>query len=188
MRPRAKRVISVKITRTKTEINGREKRGKDLDHGLKTSSSYASAKMIDISEKPVVRREAIAEGTIHLKRSTMALMAEGGVEKGDPIQIATLGAIQAVKSTPSSLLMCHPIPIESSSIEMTKGEDSITARATVVAFGKTGVEMEALNAVTNALLNIWDVVKKYEKDSNGQYPSTRITDIHVIRKKKAGSY
>jgi cyclic pyranopterin phosphate synthase len=145
-------------------------------------------KMIDISEKPVVRREAVAEGKINLKPSTMKLIEKGQVEKGDPIQIALIGAIQAVKSTSRDLMMCHPISIESTSIEFFKKKDSITARATVVAFAKTGVEMEALNAVSNALLNVWDVVKKYEKDSSGQYPSTEISGIRVIRKKKAGSY
>lgn len=144
--------------------------------------------MIDISNKSVVRREAIAEGAIELKRSTLILMKKGEIEKGDPIQIATIGAIQAVKSTPRVLIMCHPIPIESISVELFKAKDSITARATVIASSKTGVEMEALNAVTNALLNVWDVVKKYEKDSNGQYPKTKITNIHVVRKKKEGSY
>jgi cyclic pyranopterin phosphate synthase len=145
-------------------------------------------KMIDISEKPVVRREAVAEGKINLKPTTMKLIEKGKVEKGDPIQIALIGAIQAVKSTSRNLMMCHPISVESTSIEFFKKEDSITARATVVAFAKTGVEMEALNAVANALLNVWDVVKKYEKDSSGQYPSTEISGIRVIRKKKAGSY
>ena len=144
--------------------------------------------MIDISNKSVVRREAIAEGTIELNRSTLALIKKGEIEKGDPIQIATIGAIQAVKSTPRVLIMCHPIPIENISVEMFKTENSITARATVVASSKTGVEMEALNAVTNALLNVWDVVKKYEKNANGQYPKTKITNIHVVRKKKQGSY
>ncbi len=144
--------------------------------------------MIDISNKSVVRREAIAEGTIELKRSTLVLIKKGEIEKGDPIQIATTGAIQAVKSTPRVLVMCHPIPIESISVELFKAKNSITARATVVASSKTGVEMEALNSVTNALLNVWDVVKKYEKDSKGQYPKTKITNIHVVRKKKEGSY
>jgi cyclic pyranopterin phosphate synthase len=144
--------------------------------------------MIDISNKSTVRREAVAEGTIKLKRSTMELVKKGEIEKGDPVQIATIGAIQAVKNTPDVLMMCHPIPIESVSVELFKSEDSITARAKVIATSKTGVEMEALNAVSNALLNVWDVVKKYEKDSNGQYPETRISNIHVVKKKKEGSY
>lgn len=153
------------------------------------SKSLASvAKMVDISAKAVVRREAIAEGTIWLKPSTMKLISEGRIEKGDPLQISSVGAIQSVKSTPQNLMMCHPIPIESSSVEFETGPDSITAKVKVVAFSKTGVEMEALNAVAGALLNIWDVVKKYEKDSRGQYPETRISDIRVLSKKKEGAY
>jgi len=141
-------------------------------------------KMIDISEKPVIRREATAEGMIILRKSTMKRIEEGKIEKGNPIQIASVGAIQAVKSTPHSLMMCHPIPIESSSVEFTKKTDSITVRVNVVARSKTGVEMEALNAVACALLNIWDVVKKYEKDANGQYHEARIEGIHVVEKIK----
>jgi cyclic pyranopterin phosphate synthase len=140
--------------------------------------------MIDISEKPVIRREATAEGKIILGKETIARINEGRIEKGDAIQIASVGAIQAVKSTPSSLMMCHPIPIESSSVEFKIGSDSITASVIVVARSRTGVEMEALNAVANALLNIWDVVKKYEKDELGQYPNARIEGIHVVKKIK----
>ncbi|MDG6997627.1 MAG: cyclic pyranopterin monophosphate synthase MoaC [Nitrososphaerota archaeon] len=140
--------------------------------------------MVDISSKPIVRREATAEGTIHLAKSTMNLIERSRIEKGDPIQIASVGAIQAVKATPNSMMMCHPIPIESSTVEFVKKPDSITARVKVVAFSKTGVEMEALNAVACALLNIWDVVKKYEKDKEGQYPGTKISNIHVVRKVK----
>jgi cyclic pyranopterin phosphate synthase len=144
--------------------------------------------MIDISEKPTVRREAIAEGTIELQRDTMKLIERHRIEKGDPLQIASIGGLQAVKSTPSALMMCHPIPIESSSLEFFKSHQSIRARATVVAYSKTGVEMEALYAVTAALLNIWDVVKKYEKNERGQYPTTKIKDVHVLKKFKAGYY
>ncbi len=147
----------------------------------------STPKMVDISEKPALRREAVAEGTIHLKESTMRLIESAKIEKGDPIQIATVGAIQAVKSTPNSLMMCHPIPIEGSYVDFSKGKDWIRTRVTVLAYSKTGVEMEALNAVSNALLNIWDVVKKYEKDSSGQYPETMISDIRVVKKTKGGS-
>jgi len=140
--------------------------------------------MVDISGKPIIRREATAEGKIHLKSSTMRLIKEGKIEKGDPFQIGSVGAIQAVKSTSQTMMMCHAIPIESSSVEFERNKNSITARVNVVAFSKTGVEMEALNAVSAALLNIWDVVKKYEKDENGQYPETQIGDVHVVRKIK----
>ncbi len=148
---------------------------------------FAPPRMIDISNKPIIRREATAEGTIHLKSSTMRLIKEEKIEKGDPLQIASLGAIQAVKSTAHTMMLCHPIPVESSSVEFNQDKSSITARVSVVAFSKTGVEMEALNAVSAALLNIWDVVKKYEKDDNGQYPETKIGDIRVVRKIKGAS-
>lgn len=140
--------------------------------------------MIDISSKEIITRRAVAQGKIILRRSTLRRIKEDKIEKGDPFQIASVGAIQAVKSTPSSLMMCHPIPIESANVEFSTGTNSITARISVLAKSKTGVEMEALNGVANALLNIWDVVKKYEKDSNGEYPEARIEGIHVIEKTK----
>ena len=149
-----------------------------------SNSSLPLANMVDISEKPVIRREATAEGTIFLKESTIDLIERGKIEKGDPLQIATVGGIQAVKSTPNSLMMCHPVPVESTKVKFVRGKNSFTVSVTVVAFSKTGVEMDALNGVTAALLNIWDVVKKYEKDSGGQYPSTKIEGIRIIAKIK----
>lgn len=140
--------------------------------------------MIDISEKPIITRRAVAEGKIILRKSTLKRIKEDKIEKGDPFQIASVGAIQAVKSTPTSLMMCHPIPIESANVEFSSDSTSVTARVSVLARSKTGVEMEALNGVTCALLNIWDVVKKYEKDSNGQYREARIEGIHVVEKIK----
>lgn len=142
------------------------------------------AKMIDISQKPIITRRAIAEGKIFLRRTTMKRIKEEKIEKGDPFQIASVGAIQAIKSTPVSLMMCHPIPIESANVEFSNDATSITARVSVLARSKTGVEMEALNGVACALLNIWDVVKKYEKDANGQYHNARIDGIHVVEKIK----
>jgi cyclic pyranopterin monophosphate synthase len=141
-------------------------------------------KMVDISGKPVIRRTAIAEGRIILQKSTMNLVKSGEVEKGDPLQIASIGAIQAVKATPSALMLCHPLLIESTKVDFEKSADSITVRVEVTAESRTGVEMEALNGVSCALLNIWDVVKKYEKDEDGQYPTSRIENIHVIQKMK----
>jgi len=143
-----------------------------------------TSKMIDISSKKVIRREASAEGKIVLRKSTMNLIEKGEIEKGDPLQIASIAAIQAAKATSSSLMVCHQIPIESTSVEFEKGSDFLTARVTVISHSRTGVEMEALNAVGCALLNIWDVVKKYEKDDRGQYPMTRIEKIRVIEKIK----
>ncbi|MDW8045225.1 MAG: cyclic pyranopterin monophosphate synthase MoaC [Nitrososphaerota archaeon] len=143
-------------------------------------------KMVDISKKESVYREAIAMGRIHLKPKTIELIKEGKVEKGDPIQIATLAGIQGAKLTPLLMPLCHPIRIDNVDIESEIGESSITITAKVRSTEKTGVEMEALTAVMTALLNVWDVVKMYEKDENGQYPTTFIESVKVVKKVKEG--
>ena len=141
-------------------------------------------KMIDVSKKPEQYREAIASGEIKLKPETIKLIKEGKIEKGDPIQIAKLAGIQGAKFTPSIMPLCHPIPIESTDVDISIKDDRIIVKAKVIANSKTGVEMEALTATTISLLNIWDVVKKYEKDDKGQYPTTMISKIRVLRKVK----
>jgi cyclic pyranopterin phosphate synthase len=141
-------------------------------------------KMIDISKKLEQYREAVASGEIRLKPETIKIIREGRIEKGDPIQIAKLTGIQGAKFTPSVIPLCHPIPIESTDVNMSIEDDKIIAKARVIANSKTGVEMEALTAVTIALLNLWDVIKKYEKDDKGQYPTTLISNIKVLRKVK----
>ncbi len=141
-------------------------------------------KMIDISKKPEQYREAIASGEIKLKPETIKLIKEGKIEKGDPTQIAKLAGIQGAKFTPSIMPLCHPIPIESTDVDISIKDDRIIVKAKVIANSKTGVEMEALTATTISLLNIWDVVKKYEKDDKGQYPTTMISKIRVLRKVK----
>lgn len=141
-------------------------------------------KMIDIHRKAEQYREATAVGEIRLKPETVKRIKEGRVEKGDPIQIATLAGIQGAKLTPTIVPLCHPIPIESTEIRFEFTASGLKATAKVAATGKTGVEMEALTAVTTALLNLWDVVKMYEKDEAGQYPSTEIKNIRVVEKVK----
>lgn len=108
----------------------------------------------------------------------------GLVEKGDPLQVARVGGIIGAKMTPSILPLCHQLKLEAVEVNETVGDDFIEVRSRVVAYEKTGVEMEALAAVTAALLNIWDVVKQYEKDENGQYPFTQITGVKVLSKVK----
>lgn len=140
----------------------------------------------DIADKPVVFRQATATGRILLRPRTLALIREGRLEKGDPLAVSKTMGVIAAKRTPDLLALCHPLRIENVRVEETLQEDSILVAATVSAHEKTGVEMEALTAVSISLLNIWDVVKAYEKDANGQYPSTRIEDIRVVEKVKAG--
>jgi cyclic pyranopterin phosphate synthase len=93
-------------------------------------------------------------------------------------------AILAVKKTPEMLALCHPLRIENVKVVEKALQDSIEVTVTVSAHEKTGVEMEALTAVSVALLNIWDVVKAYEKDENGGYPTTKIEAIRVTEKVK----
>ncbi len=141
-------------------------------------------RMIDIHEKKVQYREATATGEIKLTTETMKRVKDDKVEKGNPVQIAILAGIQGAKLTPTVIPLCHPLPLERTDVKFEFIDSGLKASTTVVATGKTGVEMEALVAVTTALLNIWDVLKMYEKDENGQYPYTAISNIRVIKKVK----
>jgi cyclic pyranopterin phosphate synthase len=100
------------------------------------------------------------------------------------LSIARIAAIMAVKETPRAIPMCHQIPITSIKVDFSFEPDSIRAEVEVTTIGKTGVEMEALSGVSSALLNIWDMVKFMEKDETGNYPTTEIGDIVVLKKVK----
>lgn len=140
--------------------------------------------MVDITGKEDVPRTAKAFGRILLKKETIKAIKVGKVKKGDPLAVAEVACIQAVKKTSDIIPMCHNIPIGSVNAEFTVGDDYIEASCNVTTTYKTGVEMEALTGVSVALLTIWDMVKYIEKDEAGQYPSTRITDISVTEKRK----
>ncbi len=141
-------------------------------------------RMIDVSGKDVVERRATASGRIMLGRETINRIRENKTGKGDPLTVAEISAINAVKKTPDVIPLCHQIPVDKVDVEYTVDDDSVTVTVTVKAKAKTGVEMEALAGVSAALLVIWDMVKMYEKDAGGQYPSTWITDIKVVEKHK----
>ncbi len=130
--------------------------------------------MVDVSAKPVVRREAIAEGFIKLNSRTLGAIREKRLEKGDVEEIAKLGAITAAKRTSDILMLCHPSRSNPSKWTSAVEKDGVRVTSHVIAQAKTGVEMEALTAVAMGLLNVWDVTKKYEKDAQGQYPFTAI--------------
>lgn len=140
--------------------------------------------MIDISEKKVQSRKAVAEGTIRLKAETIDAIRSNTVKKGSVIEIARTAAILAAKSTPQIIPYCHIIPLEKTSVDFDVGDDSVRARCEVGSSYKTGVEMEALTCVSAALLTVWDMVKYMEKDETGNYPSTAMENIHVISKVK----
>jgi len=142
--------------------------------------------MVDISPKAVIQREAVATGKIRVKSETADLIKQGKVEKGDPMTTAKISGILAAKNTSNIIPLCHPISITSIDVEVDVSVNEVSVRATVKAIAKTGVEMEALTAVAASLLTVWDMVKQYEKDANGQYPTTAIENIHVLRKIKKG--
>ncbi|MHA1803991.1 MAG: cyclic pyranopterin monophosphate synthase MoaC [Promethearchaeota archaeon] len=141
--------------------------------------------MIDISQKNTISRIATASGKIFLKKESVERIKNQLVEKGDVETIMKTAGITAVKKTPELIPFCHPIPINNVAFSINfEGENVIKLTCTVKSHAKTGVEMEALTGVSIALLNIWDVIKKHEKDENGQYPSTFISDIKVEEKIK----
>jgi cyclic pyranopterin phosphate synthase len=141
--------------------------------------------MVDVTAKPEIFRQATAEGSIRLRPETIKLIRTGKVAKGDPIQTAKTAGILAAKRTSDMIPLCHPLPLTNVEIS-TRIVDKTTVQvtATVKTKAQTGVEMEALTATAVSLLTIWDMVKQYEKDAGGQYPTTRIDNIRVIKKLK----
>ena len=141
--------------------------------------------MVDVSGKPDVFREATAKGTIKLKPETIRLIKEGKIVKGDPLYTAKIAGILAAKKTSELVPLCHLLPLTSVDVEAkVLGESSMEVSAVVKTRAQTGVEMEALTAVSVALLTVWDMTKQYEKDAAGQYPATAIENIHVVKKLK----
>ena len=140
--------------------------------------------MVDVTEKPVVRRLAEAGGSIYLTADTIEKIRQGQIQKGDPFLVAEVAAMNASKQTHLLIPHCHQIPLDLVRVVFDVSDHSIEARCSVRTHARTGVEMEALVGVTIALNTIWDMVKYLEKDENGQYPSTRISDIRVISKEK----
>lgn len=140
--------------------------------------------MIDISEKKSIPRIATASGKIRLKKETIEKIKTMKIKKGDALTIAKVSCINAVKKVPDLIPFCHPIPINNVNVDFEIEDEIIKVICSVKSIAKTGVEMEALTGVSAALLNLWDVVKMYEKDNKGQYPSTLINDIKVEEKIK----
>ncbi len=140
--------------------------------------------MVDVGNKDIVTRKAIASGEIILGRDTIEMIRTGSVEKGNVLSTARIAAILAVKRTPEMIPMCHQIPITSVDVDFDIGDERVSAVVEVRSMGRTGVEMEALTGVSTALLTIWDMVKSAEKDDTGNYPHTCIRNIKVVEKIK----
>lgn len=141
--------------------------------------------MVDVSNKPVIKRTALAQGSICLQKKTIKMIKEDRIKKGNVLATAQIAAIEAVKSTHHIIPLCHSLKITGINVNFDlESDDHITVQVDVRSLGKTGVEMEALTGVSVALLTIWDMVKSVEKDAEGQYPYTRISDVQVLLKEK----
>lgn len=119
--------------------------------------------MVDVGEKAITLREAVAQGTIRMSREALAQIRSGKVKKGDPLQTARLAGIMAAKQTSSLIPLCHPLPLSSVNVELTPTATGYTIEATARTQAQTGVEMEALTAVAVAALTIYDMVKAVDK-------------------------
>jgi len=141
--------------------------------------------MVDIGQKEAVFRMARASGFIRLKEETLKKIASKDVPKGDVFAVAKTAAVMAVKRTTELIPLTHPIPITGVDVDLEIEKTGVRAEVEVRSVGQTGVEMEALTGVIGALLTVWDMVKGLEKDEMGQYPTTRIEEIHVVKKVKS---
>jgi cyclic pyranopterin phosphate synthase len=158
------------------EFNGRDR--------MFTHVSDKGVDMVDISRKVRTKRTAVAQGSIHLSENTIKLIEGDGLKKGNVLTAAQLAGIMSAKRTSGLIPLCHQVPLDSIQVTFSLEQDRITATCTVATTYGTGVEMEALMGVSQALLTIWDMVKAVEKDEWGQYPNTRIDGVRVISKEK----
>ena len=140
--------------------------------------------MVEVGQKPVQKRRAVASGEIILDETTVSKIQFQDIKKGNVLTTAQIAAIQAVKNTSSIIPLCHPLNLTGIDVDFEVNDNKIVCTCSVNTMGKTGVEMEAITGVSVGLLTIWDMVKAVEKDENGQYPNTRISEIKVIKKEK----
>jgi len=125
--------------------------------------STGRASMVDVGDKPVTAREAIARGSIRMSAEALAQIRSGAVKKGDPLQTARIAGVMAAKQTSALIPLCHPLPISSANVELIATATGYDIEARVRTTGQTGVEMEALTAVSVAALTIYDMVKAVDK-------------------------
>ena len=135
------------------------------------------AKMVDVGEKPEAQRVAVASGRVYVNDTTFALIKSGGIKKGDVLTVAQIAGIMGAKQTSSLIPMCHPIMLNGVHMELRLEEQtkSVEITASVSCDGRTGVEMEALTAVSIAALTIYDMCKAVQKDMV-------ISDICLLKK------
>ena len=135
------------------------------------------AKMVDVGEKPVTQRVAVAAARVLVSENTFQLIRSGGMKKGDVLTVAQIAGVMGAKRTPDLIPMCHPILMDGINLNLSLDEEklSVEIEATVSCDGRTGVEMEALTAVSTAALTVYDMCKAVQKDMV-------ITDIRLMSK------
>ena len=133
--------------------------------GLTHFDGDGKAHMVDVSDKDITARIAVAEGWVRMQPETLAVIQSGDAKKGDVLGTARLAGIMGAKKTPDLIPLCHPLPITKVAVDfqVDEGASAIRVEATVKTTGKTGVEMEALTAVSTAALTIHDMVKAIDK-------------------------
>ena len=148
-------------------------------------NARGEARMVDVSPKAVTERVAVAEGRVTMAAKTLDLVLKGNAAKGDVIGVARVAGIMAAKRTHELIPLCHPLPVAQIAVEIEpeRKPPGLKVRATVKVAGRTGVEMEALTAVSVACLTVYDMVKAVER-------GMRIEDIHLVEKRggKSGHY
>ena len=142
-----------------------------------------AARMVDVSPKPATERVAVAAGFVRMSAATLDLVLSGNAKKGDVLGAARIAGIMAAKKTHELIPLCHPIAITKAEVEITPGSGGLAVQATVKVTGQTGVEMEALTAVSIACLTVYDMIKAVER-------GVTIEAIHLIEKRggKSGDY
>jgi len=133
------------------------------------------ARMVDVGAKPDTERRAVARGKLMLSAATVALVRDGRAPKGDVLAAARIAGIMGAKRTSEIIPLAHPLPLSHVAVELVVEEDGIAIEATAATTGKTGVEMEALTAVTVAGLTLYDMLKAVERGA-------RLTDVRLVEK------
>jgi cyclic pyranopterin phosphate synthase len=146
-------------------------------------SSRGEARMVDVSDKAPTERIAVAEGFVRMSPATLALVRKGNAKKGDVLGAARLAGIMAAKRTHELIPLCHPLALSKVVVDLAAGRGGVSVRATVKAKGPTGVEMEALTAVSVACLTVYDMVKAAERGMT-------IEKVRLVEKRggKSGTY
>ena len=143
--------------------------------GLTHFDDKGAAHMVDVSEKAVTARVAVAKGNILMSAETRTMIQEGRARKGDVLSVARLAGIMGAKKTPDLIPLCHPLTITKVSVDLSYTNDGLEIEATVKTTGQTGVEMEALTAVNVAALTVYDMVKAVDK-------TMQINNVRVVFK------